>query len=91
MHVTFYPILPRTEKPLIAARGDLGLFYEVTSAFGTVGASLDATAFLTPFGRLLISLAMFLGRIGPISLALAMADRGTTHHVRYPEETLTVG
>ena len=88
---TFYAILLCTEKPLIAARGDLGLFYEVTSAFGTVGTSLDATAFLTPFGRLLISLAMFLGRIGPISLALAMADRGTTHHVRYPEETLTVG
>lgn len=87
----FYAILLCTEKPLLAARGDFGLFYEVTSAFGTVGTSLDATGLLTPFGRALISLAMFLGRIGPISLALAMANHGTTHHIRYPEETLTVG
>ncbi len=87
----FYAILLCTEQALIRQHGDFGLFYEVTSAFGTVGTSLDATGALTPFGRMLISLAMFLGRIGPISLALAMANRGITHHVRYPEETLTVG
>ena len=87
----FYAVLLCTERQLLLERGDFVLFYEVSSAFGTVGTSLDATGLLSPFGRALISLAMFLGRIGPISLALAMANRGITHHVRYPEETLTVG
>ena len=87
----FYFILLLSEKSLVAARGDFVLFYEVSSAFGTVGTSLNATSSLSALGRGLIALAMFLGRIGPISLALMMADRGLTHHVSYPEETITVG
>lgn len=87
----FYFILLLTETDFIAQRGDFGLFYEVTSAFGTVGLSLNATTLLSPFGRFIIILAMFLGRIGPISLALIMADRNTSHHIRYPEESITVG
>lgn len=87
----FYFILLLSEQALIAARGDFALFYEVSSAFGTVGLSLNATPLLTPFGRLIILLAMFLGRIGPISLALIMAGRDVSHRIRYPEESITVG
>lgn len=87
----FYFILLLTEKALIAACGDFALFYEVSSAFGTVGLSLNATPQLTPFGRAVIILAMFLGRIGPISLAFIMAGRDVSHRIRYPEESLTVG
>lgn len=87
----FYFILLVTESAVAHAHGDFALFYEVTSAFGTVGTSLNTTPALTPIGRLLIALAMFLGRIGPISLAMIMADRGLTRHVRYPDENVTVG
>lgn len=91
MVFTFYFVLLLTEKTLVAERGDFVLFYEVSSAFGTVGTSLDATSSLSPVGKFLIALAMYLGRIGPISIALMMAGRENTHHIRYPEETITVG
>ncbi len=87
----FYFTLRLTEKPLLAARGDFALFYEVTSAIGTVGSSLDATQHLTPIGKILIAIAMFLGRLGPISIALIMAGREVSRRTRCPEETITVG
>ena len=87
----FYFVLLFTESRLIARNGEFALFYEVSSAIGTVGVTLDSTPLLSPLGRLLISLAMFLGRIGPISLALMMASRAQAPHVRYPEETISVG
>ena len=86
-----YFILLFTEHTLIAKHGEFALFYEVSSALGTVGVTLDATGDLSQIGRLLISLAMFLGRIGPVSLALMMASRAQAPHVRYPEETVSVG
>ncbi len=88
---TFYFALLLTEKPLLAERGELTLFYEITSAFGTVGSSLNATHLLTPVGRLLICLAMFCGRLGPISVALIVARRESSRRIRYPEESVTVG
>jgi trk system potassium uptake protein TrkH len=87
----FFFILCTTEKVLMAKVGSLGLFYEVSSAFGTVGTSLNATTSLTPFGRGMISIAMFLGRIGPLSVALMMAGHRHIHRVRYPEESVSVG
>lgn len=87
----FYFVLLFTEARLIARHGEFALFYEVSSAVGTVGVTLDSTPLLSPLGRLLVSLAMFLGRIGPISLALMMASRAQAPHVRYPEETISVG
>ncbi len=87
----FYFTLRLTEKPILAARGDFALFYEVTSAIGTVGSSLDSTPLLTPIGKVILSFAMFLGRLGPITLALIMANRGVSRHIRYPEENITVG
>lgn len=88
---TFYFVLNLTERLLIGEVGNLGLFYEVTSAFGTVGTSLNASTLLSPIGRFIISFAMFLGRIGPLSIALMMAGRETVHRVRYPEESVSVG
>jgi len=53
----------------------LDVLFETTSAFGTVGLSTGATPLLSTFGRLLIATTMFLGRIGPITLLLAMQGR----------------
>lgn len=70
----------------------LPLLFEATSAFGTVGLSLGATAALGPAGKLIIIAAMFVGRIGPLTLALLLgtsAARRTAVH--YPETRLMVG
>lgn len=63
---------------LVAAlqRGLTGaLAFEVASALGTVGLSLGATPQLTVAGKLVICVAMFLGRVGPFALAASLLRR----------------
>ena len=69
----------------------LPALFEVTSAFGTVGLSLDVTSQLSTFGKLLVSLLMFLGRVGPITFILALAARERTPRYKYPEEEIAIG
>jgi len=69
----------------------LPALFEVTSAFGTVGPSLDVTSQLSTFGKILISVVMFLGRVGPITFIVALAARQRTPHYRYPEEEIAIG
>ena len=49
------------------------LFFECASALGTVGLSTGITAQLTPIGKLLITLIMFVGRLGPLGFGLALS------------------
>ena len=53
----------------------LDTLYEMTSAIATVGLSRGLTGSLSPIGKLIVSLTMYLGRIGPITLALAFNSR----------------
>ena len=69
----------------------LPALFEVTSAFGTVGLSLDTTPNLSTFGKLLISFIMFLGRVGPITFVVALAARQRTPRYKYPEEEIAIG
>ena len=69
----------------------LPALFEVTSAFGTVGLSLDVTPHLSTFGKILISVVMFPGRVGPITFIVALAARQRTPHYRYPEEEIAIG
>ncbi len=71
--------------------GLLPALFEVTSAFGTVGLSLDVTPTLSTFGKILISVVMFLGRVGPITFVVALAARQRTPHYKYPEEEIAIG
>ena len=73
------------ELPLIEA------LFEVTSALGTVGLSLGTTPELGPFGKLLIAFLMFVGRVGPITLILALSERSRPKRHLYPEEGIAVG
>jgi trk system potassium uptake protein TrkH len=87
-------LLVVTSTLALMVSDDLNLLpalFEVTSAFGTVGLSLDVTLQLSPFGKLLISLLMFLGRVGPITFILALAARERTPRYRYPEEEIAIG
>jgi trk system potassium uptake protein TrkH len=76
----------------------LPVLFEATSAFGTVGLSTGAAEapvslsgdFATP-GRLLVCALMFVGRIGPLTLAFALAGRQPVSRVRYPEERVLIG
>jgi trk system potassium uptake protein len=65
--------------------------FEVISAFGTVGMSLGLTTELTEPGKLLLSILMFMGRVGPITIAFALAFRTKTTAVRNPEERIIIG
>ena len=70
----------------------LALFFEVTSAFGTVGLSLGITPFLTVLGKLTIVLMMFVGRVGPLTLVLAVGSRAVMpSNVEYPEGKILIG
>jgi len=68
----------------------VSLMFEVFSAFGTVGLSTGITPHLTPFGKFIIILTMFLGRIGPMTLAIALTKR-VQGEFRLPEERVMVG
>ncbi len=69
----------------------LPALFEVTSAFGTVGLTLDVTPHLSTFGKILISVVMFLGRVGPITFIVALAARQRTPRYKYPEEEIAIG
>ncbi len=77
---------------LIAENGPpLGLVFEAVSAFATVGLSTGITGSLSVPGRLVLILTMLVGRIGPLTLALALAGRGRAAAVARPEERLLIG
>lgn len=75
---------------LTTFRLDLVLF-EAISAFGTVGLSTGITADLPPLGQLVLTALMFLGRLGPVTLASALALRERTRRYELPEERPIVG
>jgi trk system potassium uptake protein TrkH len=76
----------------ITERADfIVVFFETVSAFGTVGLSLGITPHLTDFGKVLITITMFAGRVGPLTLAFALAQRSKKTLIRSPEEKILVG
>ncbi len=70
----------------------LALFFEVTSAFGTVGLSLGITPFLSVLGKIVMTIMMFVGRVGPLTLVLAIGSRAVMpSKVEYPEGKILIG
>ncbi len=69
----------------------LAVLFETTSAFGTVGLTMGLTPNLTTAGRILIILTMFLGRVGPLTVAFAISRQKRKSSLRYPEENIIVG
>ncbi|MBN2432862.1 MAG: hypothetical protein JXQ27_15415 [Acidobacteria bacterium] len=65
-------------------------FFEVISAFGTVGLSLGITPQLASFNKFVIVMVMFIGRVGPLTI-LALLVCGSPRYARYPEETIMIG
>lgn len=72
----------------------LSLLFEVVSAYGTVGLSvlsLKETFELSVLGKMILTCAMFIGRLGPLAMVLALAGKYQTEPSEYPNENVTVG
>ncbi|MGG3451823.1 TrkH family potassium uptake protein [Domibacillus aminovorans] len=65
--------------------------FEATSAFGTVGLSMGLTPELSPIGRVLIIFTMFAGRLGPLTIAFAIAMRRKPDAFRHPKGKIMIG
>jgi trk system potassium uptake protein TrkH len=69
----------------------LSILFETTSAFGTVGLTMGITGKLTVIGKIIISLTMFAGRLGPLTLAYALGPKKGKELYRYPEGKMIIG
>jgi len=69
----------------------LPILFETVSAFGTVGLSTGITSTLSSIGKFFITFTMFVGRIGPLTLAVALAERQRQGVYHYPKEDVMVG
>ena len=68
------------------------ILYEVFSAFGTVGLSFGITPSLHPLAKLVIIVVMFCGRVGPLTVSIALARRYQREdYIRYPQGRIMVG
>ena len=83
-------ILSITEQPDIPFEYFL---YEATSAFATVGLTLGLTTKLTFVGKIVIALTMYAGRVGllTIILALAKSKNSKSGTIKYPEDKILIG
>ncbi|MBT7610210.1 MAG: hypothetical protein HN576_10665 [Bacteriovoracaceae bacterium] len=95
--LTFFSIIVTSIFILILIKVEseqsfLNIFFEVISAGGTVGLSLGITPYLTIAGKFFISLMMLIGRIGPLTLILAIGQRGRERgKFDYPEGRIMIG
>lgn len=69
----------------------LPVLFEVTSAAATVGQSTGITAELNSLSHVILSFLMFVGRVGPIAIATALAVRHRPRRYRFPEDRPIVG
>jgi trk system potassium uptake protein TrkH len=87
-------LLMTTEVSGISHLKSRGLFleclFEVVSAFGTVGLSTGITPGLSSAGKTIIIVTMFIGRLGPLTIALAMGQREKPRF-KYAEEKILIG
>ncbi|MCB0157624.1 MAG: Ktr system potassium uptake protein D, partial [Caldilineaceae bacterium] len=65
--------------------------FEVVSAFANAGYSLNFTGNLDSVGRYVIAFAMFWGRLGPLTIVVALAQRQQPTLIHYPEEPVILG
>ena len=70
----------------------LDAVFETVSATATVGLSRNLTATLNTFGKLIIIVTMYFGRVGPISLAIALGSKNESQNViSEPTEDISIG
>lgn len=87
--ISLFVLLITESKPVI------DLIFEAFSAFGTVGLSAGVTSFLSPIGKIVVIILMFIGRIGSVTLLISFANKshrnGGKSDVRYLDEDILLG
>lgn len=82
----FFAVLLTTESAPFQS-----ILFETVSAFGTVGLTTGLTPNLSPTGKVAVTLLMYIGRLGPLTLALAMRTRQSRLPISYPAARVMVG
>ena len=76
----------------VTQRDVMDILYETVSATATVGLTRNLTSHLNAAGKLILIGTMYLGRVGPISLALALhSNKRDSHLIKNPTEEISVG
>lgn len=78
----------------ISQNGDfMEYLYEATSAFATVGLTLGLTTRLTLVGKIILIFTMYAGRVGPLTITMAIAHKQqtTANLIKYPEDKILIG
>ena len=69
----------------------IDLFFEATSAFGTAGLTLGITQGISIIGKLVLIITMYCGRVGPLTVMLALMHRQNNRGFSYPEGKILIG
>lgn len=64
------------------------ILFEATSAFGTVGLSAGITSGLSTIGKILITILMIIGRVGPIAIGLFFVNKNGNNNYAFPDEEI---
>lgn len=67
------------------------LLFDTVSAFGTVGLSTGVMPLLSAYGKVIMIILMFVGRVGPLTVALFIGMKEQRELVRYPQEDVIIG
>lgn len=67
------------------------ILYEAASAIGTAGLTLGLTPNLSVIGKVIIMITMYLGRVGAMTVVLALANRKRKNTYRFPEDKILIG
>lgn len=92
--VSFSVILCFFSTAILLATEDFSMeaiLFEVMSAFGTCGMSTGITADLSVFGKIVIMILMFIGRVGIISFIFMLGGKEKRDHFHYPKERILIG
>jgi len=86
--ISFFFIILLTLEPTMNMTD---LLFEIVSAFGTVGLSKGITAELSILSKMIVSLTMFIGRVGPLTLLIAISKKESRAVMKYPEDHIMIG
>jgi trk system potassium uptake protein TrkH len=90
--LTAFLVVEQADAPHHASpRSALGAAFEVCSALATVGLSTGITPELSAGAKAILVVLMFLGRLGPISVFVALSGGGRDSRVEYPKEEVLIG
>ncbi|MFO7809760.1 MAG: TrkH family potassium uptake protein [Candidatus Delongbacteria bacterium] len=82
------------QSPVLVEEGNrefLSYFFEAVSAIGTVGLSMGVTSSLTPLGKIITTVLMFVGRVGILTIAFSIVGKEEPNSTRYAEENIMIG